>query len=923
MTPDKGLIDRSNNWWQVRQIAEEVLASPDADRDRILQASCAGNEELQEQVERLIKAAEACDAASRIAGVRQYPCDQEAYASGDQFGPYRLVKRLGVGGFGEVWMAEQTTPVRRHVAIKLIRPGMDCGQVIARFEAERQALAMMNHPNIAGVFDANSTDEGQPYFVMEMVHGLSITEFCKKYCVDIAGRIQLIQTVCSAVQHAHQKGIIHRDLKPSNVLVSDVDGRAVVKVIDFGVAKALEGPLTNEKAVTEFRQFIGTPAYMSPEQADLSLVDVDTRSDVYALGVMLYELLVGTPPFDADLLQSVGFDEMRRVIREVDPELPSERLKKTEKARISMADGPAFSVSRIHRQLKGELDWVVCRAIAKQRDHRYATANDLSEDLKRYLHGQPVEAGPPSTLYRLQKTIQRNKVAMSFSALFVMALLGFVGVLLLDNHRVREAREAAEAARLIADGKAEEASRERAVSNAVVTFLTQDMLAAGVPSLMEGRGRDMTVRGMLDAASGRIDDAFINQPAVEAQVRMTIGQSYRAMGFYREADPHFERAHELWRDLLGADAEATIQALEGRASQAAHSGNMELAQSLLEEVISLRMKVHGPNKAETIAARSSLFYLFKFEGRYEEAAALMRELYPEVCAIYGPDHVESNNILVNLAGVLRMLGDYEEAEEVAKELVKRSTERLGSTHDLTLGVVNLLAHVYKDQGRDDAAVELLSGVIEAVRTKLHTRVAWNGQGEEGIVDRGGVVPEVSESQRLRLLSIETNLAHLYFKRGEFNESIVLFDDVLDQRIRLYGSMHPRVLTAYVHCIQARMGSSRFDEAKVLLEDAKPLAMQIYGPDHVETVFLDVCEARVLLADQEIADAIQLGEHGLSVLEEVRGDSHPDTQYALRVLHSVYSSYANQDEEGDWEAKAKALSARIISKRMLALDTIED
>ncbi len=326
-------------------------------------------------------------------------------------GRYRLLEKIGEGGFGEVWLAEQQAPVRRHVAIKVLKLGMDTRQVVRRFEAERQTLALMDHPNIARVLDAGATDTGRPYFVMDLVRGVRITEYCDQHNLPTGERLELFIQVCLAIQHAHQKGIIHRDIKPSNILVTLLDGAPVPKVIDFGIAKAIQADVPDVTLSTQHPQFLGTPSYVSPEQAERGGLDIDTRSDLYSLGVLLYELLTGKPPFEARDLTPGGFDAFRQIIREREPLRPSSRLKRLAgEERTTTAQRRRTDAPRLIQLLKGDLDWIVMKCLEKDRARRYATASDLAQDLQRFRVSDPVTARPPTTAYRLGKFVRRNRV---------------------------------------------------------------------------------------------------------------------------------------------------------------------------------------------------------------------------------------------------------------------------------------------------------------------------------------------------------------------------------------------------------------------------------------------------------------------------------------------------------------------------------
>jgi serine/threonine protein kinase len=558
-------------------------------------------------------------------------------------GRYTLERKLGEGGMGEVWVAKQTEPVKRQVALKLIKTGMDTGAVLARFEQERQALALMDHPHIARVLDGGLTPTGQPFFVMELVHGLPLTKFADEAKLTPRQRLELFVPICQAVQHAHQKGIVHRDLKPPNILVTMVDGRPVPKVIDFGVAKATGGKLTEESMATEMGAVIGTLEYMSPEQAGYSGVDVDTRADIYSLGVILYELLTGLRPIDAKRLKKATLMEMIRIIHEEEPAKPSTRLS-TDVALPALAALRQTEPKKLMALLRGELDWVVMKCLEKQRDRRYETANGLARDIQRYLADEPVEARPPSAGYRLRKFLQRNQGPVIAASLVLLALVGGIIGTTWGMLRAAERAEGERLATLAANEKqvaAEKAAaaekvarldeeRQRKFAQAIADFVRNDFLALtsveGQERFQgEGLGRNATLLKLLERAAGKLATRTNLDPRIEAELCWIVGVSYRGVGAAAKGVPFLERAVELRRRVLGPDHGDTLDAQNSLGVAYGAAGNSTRAVALLEETLQVSRAKLGPEDPRTLLSLKNLALAYQSAGALDSALPLFEE----------------------------------------------------------------------------------------------------------------------------------------------------------------------------------------------------------------------------------------------------------------------------------------------------------
>lgn len=663
--------------------------------------------------------------------------DADRASAGQTIDRYRLVQPLGEGGFGSVWLAEQTEPVKRRVALKIIKLGMDTRQVIARFEAERQALAMMDHPGIAKVFDAGSTETGRPYFVMEHIKGVPIVEYCDTQKLDTRARLDLFVKVCEAIQHAHQKGIIHRDIKPSNVLVTLEGDKPAPKVIDFGIAKATNTELTQKTLMTEQRQMIGTPAYMSPEQAEMSGLDVDTRSDLYSLGVLLYELLTGATPFDSDELASKGYAEMARIIREVEPARPSTRLSAMGPTAEPTANARRLDAKRLRLTLRGDLDWIVMKCLEKDRTRRYESANGLAEDIGRHLDNLPVRAGPPGLGYRCGKFVRRNRAAVGATAAgFALLLAGLAGT----SYGLVEARQHGRAA----EDSERVAQLELARSLELNEFL-KSVLESVNPSV--ARDRDTTVlREVLEATVQRLNDgALADQPVVAADLRATLAQVYTAIGdrargleilapalARAEAQPPAEAARyvstfivyaaELSEERRLTEASEVLErviawheaglipnddahtALSMFGSVLSRMGHLNRSIEMQQASLGLRREIYGNDHANVGSAVANLAGPLQDAGRYEESLALLDEAMAIFEAQDKPLPVHRAILLNNRAGVLLGLERQAEAEAEARQALTVGERIWPPTHP-SIGMIRMtLAETLREGAHHDGAL---------------------------------------------------------------------------------------------------------------------------------------------------------------------------------------------------------------------------
>jgi serine/threonine protein kinase/tetratricopeptide (TPR) repeat protein len=832
------------------------IASP-GDRARLVDEACGQDAALRAVVQRLLDASERA-ARSRFLESPPHSVGATGTAapspddSGAVIGNYRLVERIGEGGFGVVYAAEQTQPIRRQVAIKIVKPGMDSRRIIARFETERQALAVMDHPGIARVLDAGTTDAGRPYFVMEMVRGLPITRYCDQERLTPRQRLELFVPVCEAVQHAHQKGVIHRDLKPSNILVALYDGRPVPKVIDFGVARAMSLRPVDQEAVTEIGGIIGTLEYMAPEQAEPNSVDIDTRADVYSLGVLLYELLTGSPPFTSDQLRSAAFDQVLRMIREVEPAKPSTRLS-------TAAELPAIAArrqvepDRLHQLVSGDLDWIVMKALEKDRARRYATANGLAMDLLRHLADEPVTAAAPSRAYRLRKFVRRHKAGVVALGTMLVLLLGGIagttwGLIRADAAR-REAATRAEGERA-----AKETVQQREVeTQAVLNFVESRILATARPQGQEGGlGRDVTLRAAIEAAIPAIESSFANQPLIEARLRATLGRSFLFLGDRRSAVTQWQRARSIYLAHRGADHPDTLKVSGDLANGYDMLGRHDDAIALQSDTLARRKAAFGADDPSTLLAMMNLANAYLNLGQFSRALELQEQTVALQRSKLGPDHLDTLKTTNNLSITLARLGRHADALPLREHTLAVRRAKLGPDHPETIGSMQNLAKVYYDLGRYADALALHEQTLEVARRVLGPRhpdtirtihtISADYLAMERYDDAIRTGEEAFSLRRDILgpthpdtLGSMNNLGNAYEAAGRAADAMRLREETLALRRAALGRDHPETLTSMSNLALSYAAAGRHAEALALRQETRALRRQQLGADHPDAV----------------------------------------------------------------------------------------
>jgi eukaryotic-like serine/threonine-protein kinase len=770
------------------------------------------------------------EAPGATIGAAFAPCEK----AGDRIGRYKLLQQIGEGGCGVVYMAEQEEPVRRRVALKVIKLGMDTRQVVARFEAERQALALMDHPNIAKVFDAGATETGRPYFVMELVRGIKITDYCDENHLGTEQRLRLFVQVCQAIQHAHQKGIIHRDIKPSNVLVADHDGVPVPKIIDFGIAKATtDQRLTDKTLFTAFEQFIGTPAYMSPEQARMSGLDIDTRTDIYSLGVLLYELLTGKTPFDPQDLLAAGLDEMRRTISETEPPQPSTRLSTMPEAELTTAaKHRRTEPAKLGSLIRGDLDWIVMKALEKDRARRYETANGLAADILRHMNCEPVVARPPSRLYEFQKTVRRHKFGFAAAAALILVLLA--GVLVSMWQAIRATKAVREQSRLRQVAETKESKSQQ------VARLLKDMLRSAGPDV--ALGRDTTLlRGILDRTTASANTYLTNQPEVQGELLSISGGAYASIGEYAKAEAAYRQALAIRRKVLGKDHPELAATLVGLADMLAGAGRHAESEVLFRESLQIRRKVYGNEDWIVAGCLNNMTGPLAAQGKLAEAEAISREAL-----------AMKRKLLSNDLAAVSIWTNADQALAAKRQsLANGDGEVAISLRDLGL--------VLRTRGKLAEAESMLGEALATFRRALgdqHPEVAFTLNGLSDVLARVGRLAEAETAQRealaiqrklydansSHLVGTINGLEYILKQEGKVEEARALSTELQAMQRSLWDKLQSGVLSP-PQLVSRLVVYGRRGQWKEALADAATLVNLVPG-EHFNYHFLAPLQAQV-------------------------------------------------------------------------------
>lgn len=876
------LFDDPERWRRVKEIVADALELPAPERDAYLVDACQRDARLLAEVRSMIHADHEDFLATPAASDLGLVGADIGLKPGDEVGPYRVGEEIGEGGFGVVYLAEQHAPLRRTVALKVLKPGMDTRQVIARFEAERQTLAAMNHPGIASIFDAGATARGLPYFVMELIEGEPILRYCDSRAISLAGRLELFAQVCDAIAHAHRKGVIHRDLKSSNVLVHEENGVARATVIDFGIAKAAGPQQDGLTLLTAAGEFVGTPQAMSPEQIGMDDSDVDTRTDVYSLGVLLYELLCGYPPLMFGRMSSAFADDLRRQICEIDPPLPSARLsgsgggQPAERADMEeVARCRRLDRATLQRRLRGDLDWIVMKALEKNRERRYESVTSLAEDLRRYRSSEPVLAGPPSRVYRLRKVIIRHRALVTSATLIAFALI--VGLVLavtgLRTARI-EARQARTAERNERTAKTEalEAQQE---AESVTRFLEYTLRSVEPGEL----GQDVTVLDVLNEVQGTLDE--LGSAELEQRLRNVFGNTYQHLGEFELAQQHLEKSLQIARGEFGPDdpraLAAEVEIMHLRYSQS----RSQEAMAELDDLIGRCVRILGAEHERTLAVRKFKAEFLVDLGQGAEAIELYREVLPATERVFGTTSSQVTSLLGNLAQTYAFAGEFELAEATLEDAIQRA-ERDGEASVIqAMALRQALAMVYFNSRRFQEGIDLLVPLVQQS-------------------------VEVFGADHYQTLGRMIQLATVYQRNGQLDSAEPIFQRCLEPLERTMGPGHRMTLMCMHNLAMVQDAFGRDSQAEELLSETLRRQIESRGDDQWETHTTRYHLATVHQKQGRLEEARELFRVAASGLVRELSPKHTLVQEVLVDYRRYLDQYADELLEGEYYLAAEEL-----------------